>query len=200
MGINPEKDLIPGSLEKPEWTKLSREDQEGGGVNSGRAYFEKIFNYDKFGAAFPYTVQPNLKLSQANEGVKFKRYDMIELDSVHTTGIQGATINNPMVERYCRVARMRYRMWIEEVYDEAFGGLIEQLQYEQIVDFEFQFGSNGGTTLWPHIQVNTLRREQDIPEDKLLPSIQLPTEEHKEETLKNSSAGKVCPVMNHTRE
>ncbi len=200
MGINPEKDLIPGSLEKPEWTKLSREDQEGGGVNSGRAYFEKIFNYDKFGAAFPYTVQPNLKLSQANEGVKFKRYDMIELDSVHTTGIQGATINNPMVERYCRVARMRYRMWIEEVYDEAFGGLIEQLQYEQIVDFEFQFGSNGGTTLWPHIQVNTLRREQDIPKDKLLPSIQLPTEEHKEETFKNSSGGKVCPVMNHTRE
>jgi hypothetical protein len=200
MGINPEKDLIPGSLEKPAWTKLPREDQEGGGLNSGRAYFEKIFNYDQFGAAFPYTVQPNLKLSQANEGVEFKRYDMIELDSAHTTGIQGATINNPMIERYCKVARMRYRMWIEEVYDEAFGGVIEQLQYEQIVDFEFQFGSNGGTTLWPHIQVNTLRREQDVPADKRLPSIQLPTEVHDEHTLKSSNAGSICPVMNHKRE
>ncbi|WP_299217528.1 peroxidase, FMP-type [uncultured Aquimarina sp.] len=205
MGINPEKDLIPGSLEKPKWTKLPREEQnpDGGignsGVNSGRAYFEKIFNYDQFGAKFPYTVQPNLKLSDANEGLEFKKYDMIELDSFHNTGVQGATINNVMIERYCRVARMRYRMWIEEVYDEDFGGVIEQLQYEQIVDFEFQFGSNGGTTLWPHIQVNTLRREKDIPADRRLPSIKLPTEVHDEEVLKKSNAASICPVMRHTR-
>ena len=36
------------------------------------------------------------------------------------------------------------------------------MAYEQIVDFEFQFGSDGGTTLWPHIQVNTLRQEKDL--------------------------------------
>ncbi|WP_299436589.1 peroxidase, FMP-type [uncultured Aquimarina sp.] len=206
MGINPEKDLIPGSLEKPKWTELPREEQnpDGGignsGVNSGRAYFEKIFNYDQFGAKFPYTVQPNLKLSDANEGLEFKKYDMIELDSFHNTGVQGATINNVMIERYCRVARMRYRMWIEEVYDEEFGGVIEQLQYEQIVDFEFQFGSNGGTTLWPHIQVNTLRREKDVPADRRLPSIKLPTEVHDEEVLKMSNASSICPVMRHTRD
>ncbi|WP_298540015.1 peroxidase, FMP-type [uncultured Aquimarina sp.] len=205
MGINPEKDLIPGSLEKPKWTELPREEQnpDGGignsGVNSGRAYFEKIFNYDQFGAKFPYTVQPNLKLSEANERLEFKKYDMIELDSFHNTGVQGATINNVMIERYCRVTRMRYRMWIEEVYDEDFGGVIEQLQYEQIVDFEFQFGSNGGTTLWPHIQVNTLRREKDIPVDRRLPSIKLPTEVHDEEVLKKSNAASICPVMRHTR-
>ena len=145
-------------------TELPREDQEPGGVNSGRAYFEKIFNYDQFGAKFPYTVQPNLKLSDANEGLAFKSYDMIELDSLQNTGVQGGVINNPMIERYCRVVRMRYRMWIEEVYDEEFGGLIEQLQYEQIVDFEFQFGSDGGTTLWPHIQVKyfTTRKRYSV--------------------------------------
>ena len=118
MGINPKKDLIQGSRKKPDWTKLPREKQnpngEAGdrGVNSGRAYFEKIFNYDLFGAKFPYTVQPNLKLSDANKGLKFKKYDLIELDSFHTTDVQGGTINNVMIERYCRVARMRYRMWI----------------------------------------------------------------------------------------
>lgn len=195
MGINPAQDLIAGSREKPAWTKLPRADQEGGGLNSGRAYFEKIFNYDQFGAKFPYTVQPNLKLSDANDGLTFKKYDMIELDTMHQTGTQGGAINNVMIERYCRVARMRYRMWLEEVVDEESGKTIEQLQYEQIVDFEFMFGSSGGTTLWPHIQVNTLRREIDIPPAKRLPPIQIPTEAEQE--AKEGPAPITCP-MNHT--
>lgn len=189
MGINVPSDLIPGSRAKPDWTKLSREEQNADdldpanrGVNSGRAYFEKIFNYDQFGAKFPYTVQPNLKLVDANDGLRFKRYDLIELDSQHDTGVQGATINNVVVERYCRVVRMRYRMWLEEIFDEESGKVIDQLQYEQIVDFEFMFGSNGDTTQWPHIQVNTLRREKDIPPEKRLPPIQLPTEVAEEAT------------------
>lgn len=205
MGINltgDDPDLIPGSLEKPAWTKLPREDQkpDGGpresGVNSGRAYFEKIFNYDEFGAKFPYTVQPNLTLSDANDGLTFNKYDLIELDTFHPTGVQGAAINNVMIERYCRVARMRYRMWLEEVYDPSLKKVVEQLQYEQIVDFEFMFGSDGGTTLWPHIQVNTLRREEDIPADKRFQPIQLPTEAEQE------SADTPEPMkyqMKHTR-
>jgi len=202
MGINPQKDLIPGSRAKPRWTKRSREEQSprGGakfrGVNSGRAYFEKIFNYDQFGAKFPYTVQPNLKLIDANKRLRFKKYDLIELDSRHDTGVQGATVNNVMIERYCRVARMRFRMWLEEIFDEKCGKVIDQLQYEQIVDFEFMFGSNGGTTLWPHIQVNTLRREKDIPAAKRLPPILLPTEAAEEVT--GGPEPVVCP-MKHTR-
>ncbi|WP_228430657.1 hypothetical protein [Chryseobacterium oleae] len=46
------------------------------------------------------------------------------------------------------------------------GKEILQLQYEQIVFFESDFGNDGGTTSWPHIQVNTLRKLQDIPEDQ----------------------------------
>lgn len=176
MGIDPAKDLIPGSRDKPDWTKLPREDQADGGVNSGRAYFQQIFNYDQFGARFPYTVQPNLKLVDANKGLRFRSYDKIELDSRHETGVQGATVSNAMIERYCRVARMRFRLWLEEVSDEESGRVIDQLQYEQVVDFEFMFGSDGGTTQWRHIQVNTLRREKDIPPAKRLPPIHLPTE------------------------
>lgn len=193
MGIKPEQDLVAGSREKPGWTKLPREQQDpdGGpqhsGVNSGRAYFEKVFNYDQFGAKFPYTVQPNLKLIDANEkmadeGLKFTRYDLIELDSFQDTGVQGATVNNVMIERYCRVVRMRFRMWLEEIFDEERNQVIDQLQYEQIVDFEFMFGSSGGTTRWPHIQINTLRRERDIPPELRLPPIQLPTEAPEEAT------------------
>lgn len=201
MGINPEEDLIPGSRKKPDWTKLPREEQnpgqppENSGVNSGRAYFEKVFNYDQFGAKFPYTVQPNLKLTDANEGLKFKKYDLIELDSFHDTGVQGATVNNVMIERYCRVVRMRFRMWLEEVVNEE-GKIIDQLQYEQIVDFEFMFGSTGGTTKWPHIQVNTLRREKDIPLADRLPPIKLPTEADEETT---EGPAPIVSKMRHTR-
>ena len=125
-----------------------------------------------------------------------KKYDLIELDSRHDTGVQGATVNNVMVERYCRVVRMRLRMWLEEVFDEETGNLIDQLQYEQIVDFEFMFGSDGGTTQWPHIQVNTLRREQDIPPERRLPPIHLPTEAS-EDTSGNPEP--VVATMKHTR-
>ena len=203
MGINVQTDLIAGSREKPDWTKLPREEQnpDGGpgntGVNSGRAYFEKVFNFDDYGARFPYTVQPNLKLTDANLGLKFNKYDMIELDSRHDTGVQGATVNNVMIERYCKVVRMRFRMWIEEIFDEETGKIIDQLQYEQIVDFEFMFGSNGGTTQWPHIQVNTLRRETDIPPEKRLPPISLPTEAA-EEAVGGPEA--VVRTMMHKRD
>lgn len=55
-----------------------------------------MFNYDQFGAKFPYTVPPNLKLIDANEmlaseGLRFMRYDLIELDSSQDTGVQGAS-------------------------------------------------------------------------------------------------------------
>lgn len=203
MGINPQKDLIAGSRDKPDWTKLSREEQDpeadpgSRGVNSGRAYFEKIFNYDKFGAKFPYTVQPNLKLIDANDGLRFRKYDLIELDSKQDTGVQGATVNNVMIHRYCRVVRMRFRMWLEEIFDEKTEKIIDQLQYEQIVDFEFMFGSDGGTTKWPHIQVNTLRREKDIPPTDRLPPIQIPVEAA--EDAVGGPDPVVCP-MNHTRD
>jgi len=206
MGINltgPDPDLIPGSRAKPDWTKLPREaqnpnaDPANRGVNSGRAYFEKVLNYEHFGAMFPYTVQPNLKLIDANQGLRFKSFSLIQLDSRQDTGVQGATVNNVGVHRYCRVVRMRFRMWLEEIFDEDTGRVIDQLQYEQIVDFEFMFGSNGGTTQWPHIQVNTLRREKDIPPAQRFPPIALPTEPA-EEAANGPEA--VVVRMNHTRE
>jgi hypothetical protein len=101
-----------------------------------------------------------------------------------------------MIERYCRVTRFRFRMWLEEIFDEESGKVIDQLQYEQIVDFEFMFGADGGTTQWPHIQVNTLRREKDIPPEKRLPPIQLATVSAEE------AIGGPEPIicrMNHTR-
>ena len=87
-----------------------------------------------------------------------------------------------MIERYCRVVRVKMRMWIEQICEGEGDDceIIDQLQYEQIVYFEFMFGSSGKTTQWPHIQVNTLRRI-----DKKSQSLDLSTE-----TAQNTGAKK----------
>ncbi|SIS29582.1 hypothetical protein SAMN05421639_101542 [Chryseobacterium shigense] len=68
------------------------------------------------------------------------------------------------MNRFVPTVEVDFRMWIETVIEN--GKEIIQLQYEQIVFFEFDFGNDGGTTSWPHIQVNTLRKLEDIPEDQ----------------------------------
>ena len=52
---------------------------------------------------------------------------------------------------------MSVRRWLEPLVEES-GTKILRLQHEQII-FEFMFGSNGQTTRWPHIQINTQRRK-----------------------------------------
>jgi hypothetical protein len=97
---------------------------------------------------------------------------------------------------------MRHRTWLEEIeLDEkdhnGENKVIQQLQYEQIVDFEFMFGASGETTLWPHIQVNTLRRLEDIPEDKRLSPIKVDEQSDKTPVLKASSQ---FNKMNHSKD
>lgn len=129
-GINASKDLPvpPKDTRRPSWADLYRKDQVGG-ISSARAYFEKIVNYDQYGAKFPFTVQPNLKLSDTDKNLEFISYDMIELDSFQKSGHQGGIINNVMIERYCRIVRMRMCLWLEQI--EYNNKVIDQLQYEQ---------------------------------------------------------------------
>ena len=82
--------------------------------------------------------------------------------SSHTTYVFEPNI--PFVNRFAPTVEVDFRLWIETVIEE--GKEILQLQYEQIIFFEFDFGNDGGTTSWPHIQVNTLRKIEDIPADQ----------------------------------
>ncbi|GMM83104.1 hypothetical protein [Pseudoalteromonas sp. MTN2-4] len=58
------------------------------------------------------------------------------------------------------------------------------------------FGSSGGTTLWPHIQVYTLRRLEDIPEEDRLPPIKVDEQSDKTPVLQASSQ---YNKMNHSK-
>ncbi|MAC46890.1 MAG: hypothetical protein CMI12_08550 [Oceanospirillum sp.] len=106
---------------------------------------------------YPYSVRPDLRLRDALKNQEVKDHILIDLASNHPGGPQGGVLNIPFVQRNTPVADVRCRIWLETVIEN--GEEIHQLQYEQTMFFEFQFGTDGGTTRWPHIQINTLRKK-----------------------------------------
>lgn len=113
---------------------------------------------------YPYSVRPDLRLRDSNRGYEIKNHVQIKMSSKNKTGAQGGILNVPFVNRFVDTVEMNMNLWIETVVEN--GKEFLQLQYEQIILFEFAFGDSGGTTSWPHIQVNTLRKLEDIPEDQ----------------------------------
>jgi len=112
---------------------------------------------------YPYSVRPDLRLRDVSKHQKIKHFTTFSLDTriqsaaaQGTEGPQGGIINVPFVNKYASCTRCRFRMWIEVVEEDGHEFL--QLQYEQISQFEFGFGTDGGVTVWPHIQINTLRK------------------------------------------
>ncbi|SLN67692.1 hypothetical protein ROG8370_03159 [Roseovarius gaetbuli] len=121
--------------------------------SGNKTYTQRILAHD----LYPYSVRPDLILRDAIKDQTVKKFSLIEMDTQEATGPQGGILNTPLVRRFVPVVRMDMRMWIETIEED--GQEILQLQYEQIVDFEFHFGTDGGVTRWPHIQVNTLRKK-----------------------------------------
>ncbi|AYQ31259.1 peroxidase, FMP-type [Runella sp. SP2] len=136
----------------PAWVHdTSMPDQDPSG---NRTYTQRILASE----FYPYSVRPDLRLRDAIKGQKFKEYSLIELTSREQGGPEGGILNTPFINRFTPTTEMNFRMWIEKIIEN--GEEVLQLQYEQIQFFEFHFGTDGGTTRWPHIQVNTLRKKQ----------------------------------------
>lgn len=120
--------------------------------SGNRTYTQRILAHE----LYPYSVRPDLRLRDAIKHMQVDGYTLIEMSSIEKGGPEGGVINNPFVKRYTPIKEMNFRMWIQKVKEN--GQEILQLQYEQISFFEFQFGTGGGVTRWPHIQINTLRK------------------------------------------
>jgi hypothetical protein len=135
----------------PEWVHdQSLPDRDPSG---NRTYTQRILAHE----LYPYSVRPDLKLRDVLHQQKVKSYTLLDMQTRETGGPQGGVLNTPFVQRFTPIHEMQFRLWIETI--EENGEDILQLQYEQIQFFEFQFGTDGGTTRWPHIQVNTLRKK-----------------------------------------
>lgn len=142
----------------PAWVHEQLNDQNDPGSN--KIYTQRILADD----LYPYSVRPDLRLRDTLRGQHVSNYVHVKMSSKMKTGAQGGILNVPFVNRFVPTVEVDFHLWIETVIED--GKEILQLQYEQIVFFEFDFGNDGGTTSWPHIQTNTLRKLEDIPEDQ----------------------------------
>jgi hypothetical protein len=142
----------------PAWVFETLNDENDPGEN--KIYTQRILAHD----LYPYSVRPDLRLRDSNKGENIKNHILIQMSSKNKTGAQGGILNVPFVNRFVPAVEMNTRMWIETVVEDE--KEILQLQYEQVIFFEFAFGDDGGTTSWPHIQVNTLRKIEDVPADQ----------------------------------
>ncbi|MFC5873001.1 hypothetical protein SAMN05443633_108105 [Chryseobacterium arachidis] len=142
----------------PAWVHETLTDQNDPGSN--KIYTQRILADE----LYPYCVRPDMRLRDTLSGQNVENYVLIQMSSKMKTGAQGGILNVPFVNRFVPTVEVDFRLWIETVIED--GKEILQLQYEQIIFFEFDFGNDGGTTSWPHIQVNTLRKIEDIPADQ----------------------------------
>jgi hypothetical protein len=145
-------DLKPINLdeERPEW--VLNECHE---LSDEQAYNKRILAH----ALYPYSVRPDLRLRDVIKDQNIKDFSRITMGTEFDSGQgpQGGILNTPMVQRYTPVKKMSHTMWIETVIED--GKEIQQLQYEQVMGFAFGFRNTGTLTIWPHIQVNTLRKK-----------------------------------------
>lgn len=142
----------------PAWVREKLTDENDRGSN--KIYTQRILADH----LYPYSVRPDLRLRDTLSGQQVSNYVLVQMSSKMKTGAQGGILNVPFVNRFVPTVEVDFRLWIETVIED--GKEILQLQYEQIVFFEFDFGNDGGTTSWPHIQINTLRKIEDIPEEQ----------------------------------
>lgn len=138
---------------RPAWvldTSLPRDDPSG-----NKTYTQRILAHP----LYPYSVRPDLRLRDVIKHQNIENFIRINMFTEFDAGQgpQGGILNTPMVTKFTPVKKMSLTMWIETVIED--GKEIQQLQYEQVMFFVFHFGTDGGATIWPHIQVNTLRKK-----------------------------------------
>jgi hypothetical protein len=177
-----EADPINLDQPAPAWVFEKLNDVNDPGEN--KIYTQRILAHN----LYPYSVRPDLRLRDAIKEENIKNHVLIQLSSKNKTGAQGGILNVPFVNRFVPTVEMNMRMWVETVVENE--KEILQLQYEQIIFFEFHFGDNGGTTSWPHIQVNTLRKFEDVsPDQQRLIEEQFPDSSK----IKSSGSASGCP-------
>jgi hypothetical protein len=89
------------------------------------------------------------------------------LDIVSTTALSvstaapGGILNIPFVNQNANATEFTGTYWLETVQDAETGDQVVQLQYSQQTNIEFlpQFGNPDQLIMWPHVNVNTLRKQ-----------------------------------------
>lgn len=102
--------------------------------------------------------EPNMVLQEAIAGLDVVQ--TITLDVSTQDG--GGIVNIPFVDQHANATQFTCTYWIETVKDPNTGEDVQQLQYSQQTNIEFLpafGGSPGQLIMWPHVNVNTLRKQ-----------------------------------------
>jgi hypothetical protein len=121
-----------------------------------RGYLDQ-YTHTAFPPAQFDTRDPNTALRSAIEGQNIGNVTTITVDTLVKGG---AIVNIPFVQQTVDPTRFVSTYWIEDV-TLADGTKFKQLQYSQQADLNFipKFSGLEGTIMWPHINVNTLRKQ-----------------------------------------
>jgi hypothetical protein len=102
-------------------------------------------------------INPDATLQADIEGQNILSTTTLVLDSANQGGIQ----NVPFIVNHANATRFQCFFWIETVQVPDSDQTFQQLQYTQIIDLEFhkKFGGVPGLITWPHVNINTLRKQ-----------------------------------------
>ncbi|HEX8647424.1 MAG TPA: heme-binding protein [Thermoleophilaceae bacterium] len=100
---------------------------------------------------------PNHVLAAAIEGLDIVQTTTLDV----STAAPGGILNIPFVNQNANATQFTGTYWLETVADQATGDQVVQLQYTQQTNIEFlpQFGNPDELIMWPHVNVNTLRKQ-----------------------------------------
>lgn len=102
-------------------------------------------------------VNPNTVLQEDIKGQDILSTTTLVLDSKNQGGIN----NIPFTVQHADATRFQCFFWIETVQVPDSNQTFEQLQYTQIIDLVFhkKFGGAPGLITWPHVNINTLKKQ-----------------------------------------
>jgi hypothetical protein len=101
---------------------------------------------------------PNMVLQEAIAGQDVVQTITLDVSTQNGGGI----VNIPYVDQHANATQFTCTYWIETIKDASTGDEVQQLQYSQQTNIEFlqSFGGPPGQLImWPHVNVNTLRKQ-----------------------------------------
>jgi hypothetical protein len=101
--------------------------------------------------------KPNQVLEEAIAGQDVVQTTTLLLSTENGGGI----VNIPFVDQHANATQFTCTYWIETIKDASTGDEVQQLQYSQQTNIEFlpKFGDEPGPIMWPHVNLNTLRKQ-----------------------------------------
>lgn len=98
----------------------------------------------------------NATLAADNEGLNIVSTTSLSV----STEPPGGILNIPFVDQNANATQFTGTYWIETIQDPQTGDQVMQLQYSQQTNLDFIEQPDGsGLIMWPHVNVNTLRKQ-----------------------------------------